>query len=178
MAAAALQGRRRGGAPAWFLARLPRQALDGELWLGHGRFDEVSALLRRGDPDDPGWRAVQYRVFELPDAPAGSRSGPADRGAGGRHGVAAAGGGAQRPWRTDGPAAVAGRGGGRRRRGPGAAPRRCPQTGRTEALFKFKPVQDAEAVVIGHAGHGKYAGLVGPCGCATTPGRSFCWAAA
>jgi DNA ligase-1 len=36
------------------------------------------------------------------------------------------------------------------------------QTGRTEALFKFKPVQDAEAVVIGHApGHGKYAGLVG-----------------
>jgi DNA ligase-1 len=54
MAGSCASGRRRGGAPAWFLARLPRQALDGELWLGHGRFDEVSALLRRGDPDGPG----------------------------------------------------------------------------------------------------------------------------
>ena len=41
-------------APAAFLARLPAQVpLDGELWLGrgHGRFDAVSALVRRRRPD-------------------------------------------------------------------------------------------------------------------------------
>jgi DNA ligase 1 len=31
-------------APASFLATLPRESLDGELWLGRGRFDEVSAI--------------------------------------------------------------------------------------------------------------------------------------
>ena len=163
------QLRFRGGgvvsAPAWFLARLPRQALDGELWLGHGRFDEVSALLRRGDPQDPGWRAVQYRVFELPDAPGGF----AQRASQIEALVAATAwpqlvAVAQRPmadatalqqWLDEVVAAG----------GEGLVLHRADavyQTGRTEALFKFKPVQDAEAVVIGHApGHGKYAGQVG-----------------
>lgn len=159
----------RGGgvvaAPDWFLARLPRQALDGELWLGHGRFDEVSALLRRGDPQDPGWRALQYRVFELPGAPGGF----AQRAAQIEALVAAAAwpqlvAVAQRPV-TDAAAlqqqldAVVAAGGEGLVLHQADAPY---QTGRSEVLFKFKPVQDAEAVVIGHApGHGKYAGLVG-----------------
>jgi DNA ligase-1 len=56
-------------APAWFVARLPRTPLDGELWLGRGRFDELSGLVRRGEPDDAAWREVRYMVFELPGAP-------------------------------------------------------------------------------------------------------------
>ncbi|MCO5976238.1 DNA ligase [Ideonella oryzae] len=163
------QLRFRGGgavaAPAWFLARLPRQSLDGELWLGHGRFDEVSALLRRGDPDDPGWHAVQYRVFELPDAPGGfaQRAGQIEA-------LVAAAAWPQLVAVSQEPvvdatalqrllAAVVAAG------GEGLVLHRADapyQTGRTEALFKFKPVQDAEAVVIGHEeGHGKYVGMVG-----------------
>ena len=64
--------RLRGGgevkAPAWFVAGLPAQALDGELWLGRGRFDEISALVRREQPVEAEWRAVRYLVFELPGA--------------------------------------------------------------------------------------------------------------
>ena len=55
-------------APAWFTARLPSMALDGELWLGRQRFDAVSALLRSTAPDERSWRELRYMVFELPGA--------------------------------------------------------------------------------------------------------------
>ena len=58
-------------APAEFLACLPAEPLDGELWLGRGRFDELSGVVRRRGADAANWRAVQYHVFELP-AGAGS----------------------------------------------------------------------------------------------------------
>lgn len=55
-------------APDWFLAQLPDATLDGELWLGYGRFSELSGLIRRKDSDtDSLWQTVQYRVFDLPD---------------------------------------------------------------------------------------------------------------
>ena len=34
-------------APAWFTARLPAEPLDGELWLGRGRFEALSGGVRR-----------------------------------------------------------------------------------------------------------------------------------
>jgi hypothetical protein len=51
---------------AWFTARLPADPLDGELWLGHGRFDALSAIVRRQVPVDAEWRQLCYVVFELP----------------------------------------------------------------------------------------------------------------
>ena len=33
--------------PSWFTQGWPRTAMDGELWLGNGRFDEVSSLVRK-----------------------------------------------------------------------------------------------------------------------------------
>ncbi len=62
-------------APAWFLAVLPPVALDGELWLGRRRFDALSGLLRREDPEDPLWREVRYMLFDLPGARATSTPG-------------------------------------------------------------------------------------------------------
>jgi len=53
-------------APAWFVAALPAEALDGELWLGRERFDELSAIVRKAQPVDEEWRQVQYMVFDQP----------------------------------------------------------------------------------------------------------------
>lgn len=53
-------------APASFLQALPAVPLDGELWLGRGRFDELSGIVRRIQPDEAVWRDVRYMVFELP----------------------------------------------------------------------------------------------------------------
>lgn len=63
----------RGGhpirAPAWFSAGFPAQPLDGELWMGRGRFEAVSGTVRRLEPDEDAWRQVRYRVFDLPSDP-------------------------------------------------------------------------------------------------------------
>lgn len=55
-------------APAWFIAPLPGYPLDGELWLGRGRFDELSGIVRRERPADADWRPVRYMLFDLPGA--------------------------------------------------------------------------------------------------------------
>jgi DNA ligase-1 len=50
-------------APAPFLDSLPRIALDGELWLGHGLFEQTISVVKRKEPDSR-WEDIQYRVFE------------------------------------------------------------------------------------------------------------------
>ncbi len=55
-------------APASFVSALPATPLDGELWLGRGRFDALSATVRRVVPRDHEWAQVSYMVFELPGA--------------------------------------------------------------------------------------------------------------
>ncbi len=56
-------------APPWFIAGLPRQALDGELWIARGTFERLSGVVRKREPVDAEWRQVRYMVFELPQAP-------------------------------------------------------------------------------------------------------------
>jgi DNA ligase-1 len=53
-------------APAWFTSALPQTALDGELWLGRERFDELSGIVRRQQSVDADWRGVRYMIFDLP----------------------------------------------------------------------------------------------------------------
>jgi DNA ligase 1 len=55
-------------APKWFLEKLPSEALDGELWIARGRFDEVSGIVRKEVPIDEEWRRVNYMIFELPQS--------------------------------------------------------------------------------------------------------------
>ncbi|BDM64619.1 ATP-dependent DNA ligase [Shewanella sp. NFH-SH190041] len=62
--------------PDWFTASFPNVPLDGEIWLGRGRFNEVSALVRRHySQDDPLWQQVKFMVFDLSgnNAPFGER---------------------------------------------------------------------------------------------------------
>jgi len=53
-------------APEWWTALLPDDIeLDGELYMGRGRFDEASGVVRReSDPD--AWMQVDYYVFDTP----------------------------------------------------------------------------------------------------------------
>lgn len=152
-------------APAWFLARLPKLPLDGELWLGRGRFDALSGLVRRAEPDDFRWRELRYMVFELPGAASdftrrstelarlataarwpqlqaveqstlGSRQALQDR----LQAVVRAGGEGLMLHRADAPYV----------------------TGRSRVLIKLKPQQDADAIVVAHLpGRGRHSGRLG-----------------
>jgi DNA ligase 1 len=55
-------------APAWFIARLPTTPLDGELWMGRGQFEALSAAVRRFPAHDDEWHRISYQIFELPGA--------------------------------------------------------------------------------------------------------------
>ena len=152
-------------APAWFLAKLPAHPLDGELWLERGRFEALSGIVRKRVSIDAEWRSVRYLVFELPGAPGtyaeraaqivrvvDAAAWPAliaveQRVVADRAGLKA---------RLDG---VVQQG------GEGLVLHRADapyQTGRSEVLLKLKPLDDAEAVVVGYvAGHGKFEGQLG-----------------
>lgn len=164
-------------APAWFVAGLPQQALDGELWLGRGRFDELSGLVRSEVPNDAAWRAVRYLVFELP----GASGHFAERAATIERLVQQA----ALPWlqavqqrRVDGRATlqqwlddvVRAGGEGLMLHLADAAY----TTGRSEVLLKLKPALDAEALVVGHRpGRGRLTGLLGALEMQLPDGRRF-----
>ncbi|MCF1429029.1 MAG: DNA ligase [Shewanella sp.] len=54
--------------PDWFTQNWPAIPMDGELWLGRGRFDQISGLVRRQSSSDSDWRDVRFMVFDLPDS--------------------------------------------------------------------------------------------------------------
>ncbi|WP_052736092.1 DNA ligase [Aquincola tertiaricarbonis] len=171
----------RGGglvaAPAAFTARLPAVPLDGELWLGRGRFDALSGLVRQARPDDAGWQALRYMVFELPGG-AGSfeqRAAEIDRLA---RAVAWPQLVAVPHERIAEPAALMRRlAEVTRAGGEGLMLHRADApyvTGRTDVLLKLKPEQDAEAQVIGHRpGQGRHAGRLGALQVRTPEGIVF-----
>lgn len=164
-------------APPWFIARLPPQALDGELWLARGRFDALSAIVRRAEPVDDEWRRVKYMIFELPNA-----SGIfADRAQRIREITA------QAKWpqlvavdqfrvadraalKRELDAVVRGGGEGLMLHLADA----LYVTGRSDVLIKLKLLQDTEAVVIEHVpGKGKYEGMMGALRVRSPDGKQF-----
>ena len=164
-------------APVWFTARLPATPLDGELWLGRGRFDELSGTVRKAVPVDAEWRQVRYMVFELPGA-AGTFTERARR-------IDALV--AQAAWPqlvAVEQAPVADRDALRRRLastvaqgGEGLVLHRASaeyRPGRSDALMKLKPELDTEAVVVAHhAGRGRYTGQLGALEVRAPDGRQF-----
>jgi len=153
-------------APSGFMAHLPPNvALDGELWLGRGRFDEVSGTVRRAQPQPEDWRHVRYMVFDLPQAGGvfeqrcrairtlaeGWRDGPlrpvpqamvpsVEALAAQLSVMTNAGGEGLMLHRADA----------------------LHRPGRSTALLKLKPLHDAEALVLAHeGGRGRHAGRLG-----------------
>lgn len=169
-------------APDWFVAVLPRgQQLDGELWLGRGRFDELSRIVRRDVPRDDEWRSVRYFLFELP-AGAGDFSARVAA-------LQAIVGQVGKPWlqvveqfRLPDEVAL-------RQRlqaviragGEGLMLHRADApylSGRQAVLLKLKAFDDAEAVVVAHLpGKGKFSGQTGALRVLTPEGREFSLAA-
>lgn len=57
-------------APDWFIADLPADTLDGELWVGRKMFSEAMSIVRSGGQSDE-WKKVTYVVFDAPEARGG-----------------------------------------------------------------------------------------------------------
>jgi DNA ligase-1 len=55
-------------APDWFLQGLPKEPLDGELWIARKAFQRTSGIVRRQDKTEL-WREVRYIVFDAPAHP-------------------------------------------------------------------------------------------------------------
>ena len=164
-------------APPWFTAALPPVPLDGELWGGRGRFEQLSGTVRREQPSDDAWREVRYQVFDLPEA-----SGPfLRRAALLRHIVQQAAWpalGAVEQFELPDAAALARRlAAVVREGGEGLMLHRADAlrtAGRSDALLKLKPLQDAEAVVEAHEpGQGRHAGRMGALRVRAPDGRLF-----
>jgi DNA ligase 1 len=164
-------------APEWFTAQLPTLALDGELWLGRGRFDVLSGIVRRDVPADEAWRKLRYMAFEMPDA-AGSFAERSTRlrALAQRHADSPLVAVAQE--RLDDAEALKAlldqvvRGG-----GEGLMLHRADAayvTGRSNVLLKLKPLADTDATVVEIVpGQGKYAGSMGALWLQTPEGRRF-----
>lgn len=56
--------------PDWFTHGMPATALDGEFFIGRGRFHEVSGIVRRLDRG-PDWEKVRFVIFDAPGAVGG-----------------------------------------------------------------------------------------------------------
>lgn len=57
--------------PDWYRERMPKGAhLDGELWMGRGRFQETTGYVRRMDRGEH-WRNIQYQIFDAPSVKGG-----------------------------------------------------------------------------------------------------------
>ena len=164
-------------APAWFVTKLPAQPVDGELWLGRGRFEALSGIVRKTEPQDDEWRQIKYMIFELPGA-SGTFTERVQRI---REIVA------RTQWeqlvaveqfRVENRAAlkrkldeVVRAGGEGLMLHFADAPY---VTGRSDVLLKLKPLQDTEAVIIEHMpGKGKYQGLLGALRVRASDGKKF-----
>ena len=163
-------------APDYFLAELPRDiALDGELWIGHGKFEETMSIVRSETPDDR-WKSVRYMVFDAPQA-----RGTFEQRMQFLRGTVSEGnrfvkvvaqercqGVTQLLAERD--RVVREGGEGLMLRQPGSTY----EAERSPTLLKVKPFDDAEATVIAHEpGKGKFAGKLGALRVRTDDGREF-----
>lgn len=164
-------------APRWFTDRLPPQPLDGELWLGRGRFEALAAGVRRAAAVDAEWRALRYEVFDLPAAPgpfveraARLRELVREHGFASLHAV-------EQHTLPDRVALQRRLAEVLRAGGEGLMLHRADapwRAGRSDALFKLKSVHDAEAVVVGHVpGRGRHVGRLGALQVRTEGGIEF-----
>ena len=164
-------------APEWFTHRLPPIPLDGELWLGRGRFAELSGIVRTQHPDHQAWQSVRYQLFDLPSQLSTFDQRLADL----KHLTEQL----DLPWlnvvahekfanhqalqqRLE-QLSQAGAEGLMLHRGSAYH-----QLGRSDDLLKYKLYEDTEAVIIGYSqGQGQFSGLMGALVVRLNDGKTF-----
>ncbi|MFL6587862.1 MAG: DNA ligase [Luteimonas sp.] len=171
------RGGHRIATPPSFVQGWPDTPMDGELWIARNRFDVVSGIARSTRPDPAAWEPVRFMVFDLPAHPGQF----VERVAAMRALVAQS---AHPQLRMVEQNRVASR---------AALDARLAQVvaaggeglmlhhadarygvGRSNALLKLKPHDDAEARVLAHApGKGKYTGMLGALVVEHHDGRQF-----
>lgn len=55
--------------PDWFTKDWPKVALDGELWIARGQFEETASIVLSDSPDER-WSKLIFKVFDLPNSQA------------------------------------------------------------------------------------------------------------
>lgn len=165
-------------APPAFLAMLPAGVtLDGELWIGRGKFQQTVSAVRKLVPSSIEWLMITYVVFDAPNVP-----GPFEA-----RQQFIADLHAQNPvtdWKPLKQTKCVGMADmlnqleqlnslgaeGLMLREPGSAY----EVGRSKSLLKVKTCMDAEAVVTGHLpGKGRHKGRLGALLCETPNGTTF-----
>jgi DNA ligase-1 len=163
-------------APNYFMAELPRDiALDGELWIGHGKFEETISVVRAETPDER-WKRVHYMVFDAPRA-----KGTFEQRMELLHTIFPQDNRVVRlvvQERCEGVAQLLAERDRVIRLGGEGLMLRQPESlyegKRSSTLLKVKPYDDAEATVIAHEpGKGKFAGKLGAIRVRTDDGREF-----
>ncbi len=164
-------------APAGFLAQLPADGLDGELWMGRASFERLVGTVRRAVPDEQAWQGVRFMAFDMPRQPGAFEHRAAALAELGRRQPQPAWAVVQQR-RVASPQAlatwlaqlVA-------ERGEGLMLHRADAPwhgGRSDALLKLKPLADAEAQVVAHVpGQGRHAGRLGALRVRTRDGLEF-----
>ncbi len=163
-------------APDWFVADLPADTLDGELWVGRKMFSKTTSIVKSGAAGHE-WRTVSFVIFDAPNAKGSFE----DRIAHAKKVITKA----QTPHARvldhiecagmhhlkEELARVESLG------GEGLMlrqPKSKYAIGRSTTLLKVKTFHDAEARVIGHAdGTGKHKGRLGALICALPDGTRF-----
>lgn len=163
-------------APSYFAAELPRDIpLDGELWIGRGKFEETVSTVRSETPDDR-WTKVRFMVFDAPQAQGAFEERMQFLGATlpetnrfvrvvmqeRCRGITELLAERDRIVRLGGEGLMLRR------------PKSKYEPQRSPTLLKVKPYDDAEATVIAHEpGQGKFAGKLGALRVRTEDGREF-----
>ncbi|MBA3832292.1 MAG: DNA ligase [Chthoniobacterales bacterium] len=163
-------------APDYFLAELPQDvALDGELWIGRGKFEETISIVLSETPDDR-WKRVHFMVFDAPQA-----EGTFEKRMQFLQGTLSREnrfakvvvqerclGMEQLLAERDRVVGLGGEGLMLRQ------PESRYEARRSPTLLKVKPYDDAEATVVGYeAGRGKFAGELGSLHVRTADGKAF-----
>lgn len=53
--------------PENFTKNWPMEVLDGEIWLGRNKFDQVSGIVRRKIANKEDWQNIKFMIFDLPN---------------------------------------------------------------------------------------------------------------
>lgn len=166
-------------APDWYKAALPDHPLDGELWMGRGKFQQTISIVKRLDGGFQ-WENIRYMVYDAPHLEVSfeermsflKQVGALRQFVGGSFAQMLSHERVQSKQHLldELKRYVAAGAEGLMLRQPGS----LYEVGRSNTLLKVKQIDDAEATVIGYTeGKGRHKGVVGALQCRMSNGIEF-----